>query len=77
MFVGTRWGFVYALAAATGDVLWRVDLGEAISFQPAVAMGHVYVGTDRGGLFSLDTGDPHDDGWMMWGGNAKHNGNAR
>ena len=41
VFLGSRWGFVYALAAATGDVLWRVDLGEPVSFQPAVAMGDV------------------------------------
>jgi len=68
VFLGTRWGFVY------GEVIWRVNLGESITFQPAVAMGRVYAGTDRGGLFCLETGDPRDDGWMMWGGNAKHNG---
>jgi outer membrane protein assembly factor BamB len=74
VFVGTRWGFVYALSAETGEVIWRVDIGEPVSFQPAVAMGRVYVGTDRGSIFCLETGDPRDDGWMMWGGNAKHNG---
>jgi len=74
VFVGTRWGFVYALSAETGEVIWKVDIGEPITFQPAVATGRVYVGTDRGSVFCLETGDPRDDGWMMWGGNAKHNG---
>ena len=74
VFVGTRWGYVYALNAETGEVIWQVDIGEPVSFQPAVAMGRVYVGTDRGSVFCLETGDPRDDGWMMWGGNARHNG---
>jgi len=74
VFVGTRWGFVYALSADTGDILWKVDIGEPVSFQPSIATGRVYVGTDRGSIFCLETGDPKDDGWMMWGGNAKHNG---
>ncbi len=74
VFVGTRWGYVYALNAETGAVIWQVDIGEPVSFQPAVAMGRVYVGTDRGSVFALETGDPRDDGWMMWGGNPRHNG---
>jgi hypothetical protein len=37
-------------------------------------MGRVYVGTGRGSVFCLETGDPRDDGWTMWGGNARHNG---
>ena len=74
VFVGTRWGFVYALNAETGEAIWQVDIGEPVSFQPAVAMGRVYVGTDRGSVYCLETGDPRDDGWMMWGGNPRHNG---
>ena len=74
VFVCTRWGLVYAMNAETGEVIWQVDIGEPVSFQPAVAMGRVYVGTDRGSVFCLETGDPRDDGWMMWGGNARHNG---
>lgn len=73
-FVGTSSGELYALSAETGAVLWTVDIGEAISFQPSVAKGRLYVVTDEGSLFSLNTGDPIDDGWLMWGGNAAHNG---
>jgi outer membrane protein assembly factor BamB len=76
VFVGTASGDVYALSEKTGDVLWKVELGESISFQPTVANGRIYVGTDRGSLFCLLTGDAADDGWYMWGANAAHNGSG-
>lgn len=47
---------------------------ESVGFQPAVAGGRIYVSTESGGLYSLETGDPNDDGWLMWGDNAAHNG---
>jgi outer membrane protein assembly factor BamB len=74
VFVGTAAGELYALSEQTGEILWKVELGEPISFQPTVANGRIYVGTDRGSLFSLSTGDLSDDGWMMWGATASHNG---
>jgi outer membrane protein assembly factor BamB len=40
----------------------------------AYSVGRIYVGTDRGSLFCLTTGDLSDDGWLMWGANASHNG---
>jgi outer membrane protein assembly factor BamB len=43
-------------------------------FQPAVAAGRVYIGTDSGTLICLETGDGGDDGWPMWGADAAHNG---
>jgi Ca-activated chloride channel family protein len=73
-FVGTTAGDVLALKAGTGEVLWSVNIGAQILFQPAVAKGRVYVSTNNGGLFSLETGDTNDDGWLMWGANAAHNG---
>mgnify|MGYP003782923451 CR=1 FL=1 len=45
-----------------------------LAFQPAVAGGRVYLGTDSGSLICLETGDPADDGWRMWGADASHNG---
>jgi Ca-activated chloride channel family protein len=76
VFIGTASGEVYVLSEKTGDVLWKVELGEPISFQPTVANGRIYVGTDRGSLFCLLTGDSADDGWYMWGANAAHNGSG-
>jgi Ca-activated chloride channel family protein len=76
-FVGTTTGDVYCLAADTGKVLWSVNVGAPVLFQPAVAKGRVYVSTNNGGLFCLETGDAKDDGWLMWGANAAHNGKVK
>jgi len=73
-FVATGSGEVYALSAPTGEVLWKVNIGESISFQPTVAKGRIYVSTNQGSLFCLNTGDGRDDGWLMWGASAAHNG---
>jgi Ca-activated chloride channel family protein len=72
--VGTSSGDVICLSAVSGERLWQVNVGEPIVFQPAVAAGRVYVGTYMGSLVCLETGDAADDGWLMWGGNAAHNG---
>jgi outer membrane protein assembly factor BamB len=65
---------VHCLAAETGEALWSVPLGEPVIFQPAVAGGRVYAATDAGSLFCIETADPKDDGWWMWGADAAHNG---
>jgi Ca-activated chloride channel family protein len=72
--VGTSKGDVICLSAGSGERLWQVNVGEPILFQPAIAAGRVYVGTHTGSLVCLETGDEKDDGWLMWGGNAAHNG---
>jgi outer membrane protein assembly factor BamB len=74
LFVGTIRGEVCCLSAETGEVLWRDALEEPVIFQPAVVGGRVYAATGAGSLFGIDTGDPRDDGWPMWGGSAAHNG---
>src|SRR5262249_42140755 len=74
LFFGTVDGEVLCLSGATGDVLWGVVVGEPVVFQPAVARGRVYLGTDAGSLICVETGDPADDGWFMWGADAAHNG---
>ena len=74
LFVGTILGEVCCLSAEAGEVLWRDALDEPVIFQPAVVGGRVYAATSAGSLFGIETGDPHDDGWPMWGGSAAHNG---
>ena len=74
LFFGTTHGDLLCVSADTGDLLWGVPCGEPIVFQPAVSRGRVYVGTDAGSLICLETGDPGDDGWLMWGADAAHNG---
>jgi outer membrane protein assembly factor BamB len=74
LFFGSVHGAVHCLSADTGEEIWSVPVGEPVIFQPAVVHGRVYVGTDSGSLICLETGDPNDDGWLMWGGDATHNG---
>lgn len=72
--VGTLDGRALCLSAASGEVLWSATLGEAVVFQPAVVQGRIYVPTAAGSLFCLESGDPRDDGWRMWGATPAHNG---
>lgn len=74
VFVATSYGVLEVLSAKTGEMLWSVNIGEPLAFQPAVAAGRVYVPGSSGTLYCVETGDPADDGWAMWGGNAAHNG---
>lgn len=48
-----------------------------IFVQPAVVEGRVYVSTSSGSLLCLETGQDEGNGWLMWGGNAAHNGLAK
>ncbi len=77
LFVGTASGEVLCLSAERGERLWSANIGDPIVFQPAVAKGRVYVATSAGSLICLETGDARDDGWLMWGGSAAHNGAAK
>ena len=74
LFFGTVHGELHCLAAESGDVLWSAGVGEPVIFQPAIASGRVYMGTEAGSLICLETGDAGDDGWLMWGADAAHNG---
>jgi Ca-activated chloride channel family protein len=74
LVIGTEDGYVICLDADDGELLWRVEIGEPVRFQPALWDGWVYVGTDYGTLVGFDTGDDDLTGWAMWGGNAEHNG---
>jgi outer membrane protein assembly factor BamB len=74
LFMGTSAGQVICMSATSGEILWTATVEGAISFQPAVAHGMVYVSTNNGGLFAFETGDANDHGWLMWGANAQHNG---
>ena len=48
-------GFLYAVQEETGDTLWRFSAGEPIVESPAVIDDHVYITTQLGGMYCLDT----------------------
>jgi outer membrane protein assembly factor BamB len=74
MFMGTSAGQIVCMSAESGKVLWTATVEGSISFQPAVANGMVYVSTNNGAIYAIETGDARDHGWLMWGANAEHNG---
>jgi len=74
LYVGTVDGRILCLDADSGKTLWQATIGGRILFEPSVAAGAVYAATADGTLICLNTSDPTADGWHMWGGSAKHNG---
>ncbi len=73
LFIGSGSGEILCLREDNGKLLWKERVDGAISFQPAIANGYVFVSCDNGNLYGIKTGDKNDDGWYMWGGNAEHN----
>ncbi len=73
IFIGSGSGEIICLREDNGKLLWKEKVDGAISFQPAIANGYVFVSCDNGNLYGIKTGDKNDDGWYMWGGNAEHN----
>jgi outer membrane protein assembly factor BamB len=48
-------GYVYAVQEETGETLWRFATGEPIVESPAVIENAVYVTTQLGGMYSINT----------------------
>lgn len=57
VFFGGVDGHVYAVAAETGRVVWRRDLGDAITTSSVTGGDDVYVGAAGGGLFRISAAD--------------------
>jgi hypothetical protein len=66
-------GTIEAYDAASGKAAFRIEVGDAIRFQPALVGGRAFVGTGGGSLIAVTTGDADLDRWTMWGG-ARHDG---
>ena len=55
MVYATSWdGYVFALGAATGELLWRYRAGLNLYSSPAVVEGVVFFGSDDGHVYALD-----------------------
>lgn len=55
VFATSSDGFVYAVQEESGETLWRFSTGEPIVESPVVIDDHVYVTTQLGGMYVLDT----------------------
>ncbi len=73
VWAGTWEGRMVSWDALTGQVRWAVKVSAPCHWQVVVSEGWVYTGLENGELVGLETGDPQDDDWPMWGGGCGHN----
>ena len=76
-YLATADGRILCINPADGKSVWESNVGGTIAFEPAVSGGTVYAATSDGTLIALETGDASADGWSMWGGSARHNGEEK
>jgi len=62
VYVGGLSDNVYALAAASGAVLWTYTTGSYVESAPSVANGVVYVGSADGNTYALNA----SSGTYLW-----------
>jgi outer membrane protein assembly factor BamB len=60
LYIGSQSGLMHALSAATGELIWKRQVG-SISSRPIVFRGRVYVGTDDGSMVCLDAVDGEEN----------------
>jgi outer membrane protein assembly factor BamB len=75
MYLCSGQGHLISVSQKDGAVGLLYSLKQPMMFQPALALGNVYVGTANGLIICLKTGGKDADGWYAWGGNAQHNKN--
>jgi formylglycine-generating enzyme required for sulfatase activity/outer membrane protein assembly factor BamB len=64
LFLGCDDGYVYALNAATGAIIWQYKTGGMVRSSPWIdAQGVLYVGSDDGTVYALNTGVPEPAAW--------------
>jgi outer membrane protein assembly factor BamB len=73
MYLCSTRGHLLSVRQDDGQVGFVYHLRQPMAFQPALAGGAMYVGTNNGLLVCLQTGDKDADGGSAWGGNAQHN----
>ncbi len=62
LYLTSSLGRVTAVDAASGNIMWNLDLGSWVSAAPAVRAGVVYVGATDHVLYALDAGS----GALLW-----------
>lgn len=64
VYFGYGGGTVYAVDAATGEEIWRYDIGSSVRSTPQVVQGTVYFGASDNNLYALDA-DSGDEIWTF------------
>jgi outer membrane protein assembly factor BamB len=65
VYIGSKWGDLYAIDAATGDRMWTYEVlsnNSPIKSSPTVVDGTVYGATQRGTVFAVDA----ESGEELW-----------
>jgi len=63
IFVTSLDGYLYCVSESRGNMVWRFTTGEPISHSPITLGDRVYVITDRGNMFAIDTNTAVDQ-WV-------------
>jgi outer membrane protein assembly factor BamB len=71
IIIATYTGEVLVMGEKNGSVIKKYQVGGAIRYQPVVDKGWIFVTTENGRLYAINTGDARITGWNMWGGNAR------
>jgi outer membrane protein assembly factor BamB len=72
LFFAVLKGDVLQIEPRTGDVVKRYPVGAQLRFQPTIADGRIFVGTQDGRIICIDTGNRKLTGWGGWGGDSAH-----
>jgi hypothetical protein len=73
LYVCSTRGELISLRQSDGNVEFMYATQQPMAFQPALAKGNLYAGTNNGMIICLKTANPDADNWTAWGGNARHN----
>ena len=53
LYLASGDGFLYALRATNGSLLWKYGVGSAIYSSPVVSNGIVYFGAENGKIYAI------------------------
>ena len=71
VYVGSRDGYLYAIAAKTGTLLWKFRTKGAVNSTPAVSDGRAYFSSLDGNVYAVDTADGREAWRFRTGGERR------
>lgn len=73
LYISTTLGHLLSVRSDNGALRFSYNIHHSMSFQPILAKGNMYVGTNDGWLVCIQLKEDDADGWYAWGGNGAHN----